>query len=372
MSDNQSQAGSCKADVLRLKELLDKLRVIVQSFLPTNATSDDFAKAFEVDWSAAYRFWSRKTPGGPIVIRAIKVKINEDELCDEIIELVERLADVHKTLVTHKVEEIHLAFDIRDAFLRARTQKDVPERLQMNSAEFSSFFGEHQPFVFAVASRARQALSGYNSQLDIEIRQILASNDWDTVRPAEAIKNNHVRPSGSGKRAKVAEFNALVDALLNHYSSKNTIQKAMPARHESFIAVASGKASFTLTERLLRRARKLHSRLPKDQVKQGKSKRNTGREPSASGGHDEVLKPQHLVGNCISAIHGILSVLKLAKPDSFTDGDQASIISLVQELMKTARIDVETMRRLQTIPDGSDSGGILDEVLSSFSSNRRS
>jgi len=337
MSNLQSQARSYKADVLRLKELLDALRAAIAAVLSANPTIDQISKFLGVKWSTAQRFWVEKISGGPVMITAIQAKIGQHHICTEVLDLIESLPDTYKSLIPYQVGAIELTFDIYDAFNVASQQAGVKSRDQMTGEQFATFFGKHHAFVHAVTMRNRQVLSEYSTELDREIRTVLSANDWTTVRPGKS-KGSKPPPG------KSVQLRKLIDEIRPRFPSEWAMLKALPAHGDSLNNALAGRGKPQVLDELLRRAQRL-------EAKTRTTRPEPIAEPTATVSEKfEVRDTQQFVGSFVSQVRASVRMFEAAgiDPNSFTDGDRDGLLTIMAKLAKLAGIDESVLKRLQS------------------------
>jgi hypothetical protein len=332
MSNLPPQGKGYLPQVLRLKELLDRLREIARTFLPPdNQTIDGVTKTFGVEWSTAQRFWEHRLSGGPASIRAMQSTVGQAELCDEIVSLMDDLPDTHKSLVRYTTQAIELVFLVGEAFIVARHQPGVLRKDRMTGDQFASFFGKHRDFISAIIFRRRDVLDGHNAQMDREIRAVLKATDWATARPPSQVKARND-----------TELASLVAQIRPRYRSERAMLLDLNVHKDSLASALAGTGKPDVRARLLRNARRLAKGIPLPPSPEAPAER-TGIEPST-----EVADSASYLSTLTSALNSVVRMGEQARidPGTITDGNRANLIRILVRLAALAGITDTVVQRL--------------------------
>lgn len=339
-----------KADVLRLKELLDHLRLVLRPHLPSNASIDQIAKVLGIDWSITRRFWEMGRAGGPIVIRAVKTKTGENSVCDEALTLVERMSDKDKSLIPYSVGAINLVFDIGEALEKVRAQLGLTSREKMTVAQFAAFFGQDREFVQLLMIGNRDVLKSYDAEKDSRISSVLESNDWTTIRPKKSEK-----PVPKGK---AVELKNLIGQIRPQFPSDYAMLKTMGIHRASLKNALAGKGKDEVLNNLLRKVKGMA--LSQTRITQPVAPNTSSRTPT------EVQDSGTFIGSFVSSLNSFVRMGEAAgiNPASFTDGQRDNLIRIMAKLATIANIDGAAIKRLKSTEGLAADDPGLNAVLS--------
>ena len=358
MSNLPLQIQAYKAQVLRLKELLERLRERCLSAFKATPTIHEFATRFEIDWSVARRFWQEKKSGGPDAIRKISSKLSESGMGEEILNLLENTPDNYKSMVVYPKEAILMAFDVFEAYRQMTSVREV------TAAQFASLFSANpaaEDLVRKLALRSSGALESYQPELDSFIREVIYETDWTTAVPPVS------EPKTKRDDVLTRQVREICQELRPHFQSDSAFADALPAHLSSLRKAQEGTIAERIQQEILKKAKTLKVRLKSTQT-QVTEKPQVPVQTTSVG-----TESYHLTSAFITSMNAVIRMVEAAgvRPDAFTDGQRDNLIRIMVKIMTLARIDSEAINRILKTEGLSADDPALQKVFSAISGVNR-